>query len=293
MGDGCDKIVYIKIDLFGKKEINLKIAGSKKMGKEKKRRQHRLCSKNNKKEKISWWVMVKEALYVLTSLVTIAASVATCFTVILMRDERNQAYKPYFIFRTANYTQEIEQPVYSISDVTNLIVAKADEEKQIIPMTILLENIGSGTATNIEVYFSYGEEKDYMEEICRYYYDSEYELTDEYLEVKYDLLQSNEIIPIQYSLNEIKELYNKSYIYAKEGIEITVPEEYCELLYLLAYCTNGDYNKENIPSIKVGISYNDLQGIEYYEEIILRAEVHVDLNADKDKNYVRYIIEEL
>lgn len=263
------------------------------MKREKKRRQPRYCREECKKQKTNLWLVIKEVLYVLTSMVTIVASVATCFTVILMRDERNQAYKPYFIFRAANYTQEIDKPVYPISNVTNLIVAKEDEEKQIIPMTILLENIGSGTATNIEVSFSYGEENDYMEEICKYYYDSEYELTDESLRVNYYLTQSNESIWLHYNLDEIIDSHNRSYIYAKEGTEITIPKEYCELLYLLAYCTNGDYDKENIPSIKVSISYNDLQGIDYYEEIILRAEVQVDLNANKDKYYVKYIIEEL
>ncbi len=224
---------------------------------------------------------------------TVAASIATCVTVFSMREERNQAYKPYFIFRPAYYTQEVEKSVYSIYDVSNLIIAQDVDDEQIIPMTLMLENIGSGTATNIEISFSCGNEKEYMEEICKYYDDNEVEFTDKYLKVTNYLLNVGETIRLKYYMDDIGWSVDKSYIYTKEGIEIVIPEEYRKLLYVLAFCTNGDYEREKIPSIEVSISYNDLQGIDYYEKFILKAEVYVDLNSDEKKNFVEYRIEEL
>lgn len=269
------------------------IHGREKMSRGKKKGQSINNENNTEKKKIDWWLVIKEVIYVATSVLTIAASIATCYTIHLMRDERNQAYKPYFIFRTASYEQEVEQLVYPIDNVSNLIEAQQVDEEQLVPMTILLENIGSGTATNIDVSFDCGMEKDYMETICEPYYDSQIELTDEELKVEYYSLYWEQMLRFEYPLDDIEWSFEKSYIYTKEGVEIDIPESYRKMLYVLAYCTNGEYDMEDIPSIKVGISYNDLQGIDYYEEIILKAEVYVETNADQEKNYVKYVIEEL
>ena len=56
-------------------------------------------SKNDSKRMI-----LKQIGSFIVNLVTVAASLATCFTLWEMRKERNQSYKPYFVIESVEYT---------------------------------------------------------------------------------------------------------------------------------------------------------------------------------------------
>lgn len=251
-------------------------------------RKTRPSKKGNKKNRK--WERFKNLLNILTNVVTIAASIATCITVFYMREERNQAYKPYFIFRPVYCVEEIEKPFYPIHDINNLLEAQSVDITELVPIEIELENIGSGTATNIDISFSCGKERDYMKEVCWYYGSYVIENTDDCLRLEYYSEYWGDTVQLEYTIDDIEWSINKPYIYTKESLSIEVPEEYRKLLYMLAYCTNGDY--KSIPAIEVSISYNDLQGIDYHEKFLLKADVYVDLNTDEKVNYVEYVIEE-
>lgn len=105
----------------------------------------------------------------LVSLVTVAASLATCFTLWEMRNERNQSYKPYFVIEPVMYTDEFRKPLFGIGDIRNLgnsLTADIEKRPQ---MNIIINNLRSGTATNIDIIFSDEVYEKYWEIACRYY----------------------------------------------------------------------------------------------------------------------------
>ena len=72
-------------------------------------------SKNDSKRMI-----LKQIGSFIVNLVTVAASLATCFTLWEMRKERNQSYKPYFVIESVEYTDEYTSSSYDIRDIRNL-----------------------------------------------------------------------------------------------------------------------------------------------------------------------------
>ncbi len=224
----------------------------------------------------------------IVSLVTIAASIATCFTLWEMRNERNQSYKPYFVIETVKYMDEYTKPVFNIRDVRNLGNSLLVDVEKIPRMYIIANNIGAGTATNIDVLFSDEEYENYWAAACEYYTDDEIDISDD--EIKYNL-DSNEpkIKGSHYMKRHDLNVY-KSYIVPGATMEIPLPEEYCTLFRSIAYCTNGDCYK--LPKIKLTINYDDLQGIHYAETYNINVDIKVDLDSSDTMDYANYIIEQ-
>lgn len=225
------------------------------------------------------------------SLITLASSVATCITVFEMRDERNQSYKPYFVIESTRYTEQFEKPVFSLNNTNNLINSLLLDRKDLTPMAIIIDNIGSGTSTNIEIAFSCEEYQDYWETVCSYYDNHSIEITDNELSVDYysSVYQETKTYEHRMFLSDL--IVNRPYVFTKESLEVPLPQEYCRLLHAVAYCTNGDYGE--LPTIDLEICYDDLQGINYKRKYSLGIKVYVDLNSDEEFNYAEYVIEQI
>lgn len=227
----------------------------------------------------------------ITSLVTLSASVATCLTVWEMRNERNQAYKPYFVIESVRYTEEFKKPAFSLQDTNNLVSSLNLDTTELTRMAIIIDNIGSGTSTNISITFSCEEYKDFWEMVCQYYDNDKIEITDDELSVDYYLSLFEEQHTHKHRMVTSDLIINKPYVFSKESLEVLIPEEYCRLLHSVAYCTNGDYDE--LPTIGLVICYDDLQGIKYKEEYKIGIKVYVDLNSDETLNYAEYVIEQI
>ena len=99
-------------------------------------------------------MILKEILFFIVNLVTVAASLATCFTLWEMRKERNQSYKPYFVIESVEYTDEYTSSSYDIRDIRNLCSSLDVDIDKIPKMYIIINNLGAGTASNIDIAFS-------------------------------------------------------------------------------------------------------------------------------------------
>ena len=130
-------------------------------------------SKNDSKRMI-----LKQIGSFIVNLVTVAASLATCFTLWEMRKERNQSYKPYFVIESVEYTDEYTSSSYDIRDIRNLCSSLDVDIDKIPKMYIIINNLGAGTATNIDIAFSDEVYKSYWEIACRYYSDDKIQITD-------------------------------------------------------------------------------------------------------------------
>ena len=60
-------------------------------------------SKNPKDDSSYSGNVAVRIIQVIASIATVAASIATCFTVVEMKSERNQLYKPQMIFESSHY----------------------------------------------------------------------------------------------------------------------------------------------------------------------------------------------
>lgn len=240
------------------------------------------AEKDNKKR------ILKQIGSFVVSLVAVAASIATCFTLWEMRKERNQSYKPYFVIESVKYTDEFKKPVFDIRDTRNLFISLMKDIEKRPQMYIVINNLGAGTATNINITFSDEAYKNYWEIACQYY-DKEkiFILGDE---IRYSLYNDDSIYKNTYYLNGDDLNLYKSYIVPGAVVEIPLPEAYCTLLHSIAYCTCGDCDKP--PAIELSISYDDLQGIHYEETYRLSIDIIVDLNSSETVDYVQYIIEQ-
>lgn len=224
------------------------------------------------------------------NVVTITASIATCLTVQEMRNERNQAYRPYFIIEKMVCNEKLEKSVYNIHDTNNLVESLLKDANDLIPMAITIDNIGSGTATNIKVDYSCEEYKDYWKIICNNYNDDDIvQISNDELRVKYYLSSFGEN-EYKHSMNTSDLIVEKPYVFSKEKLEIPIPEEYRRLFFSVAYCTNGDFQK--LPKIKLEIYYDDLQGITYHKTFKISVDIKVDSNSDDKLNLAKYVIEQ-
>ncbi len=235
------------------------------------------------------WPIIKNGWLFLSSFVALAASVATCYTIVEMRKERNQAYKPYFVIETARYEEQFEKPFYGIYDSNNLVHLLSNQEP--IPMELCIDNIGADTATDIQVLFSCKEYKDYWNAVCQYYDEDEVEIAEDYVKVKCYLALSEEIVQLKYNINKEDLAVKVPYIFSREHTKIPIPEEYCRLFSAIAYCTNGDY--EQLPKLELEISFKDLQGINYHSTFKLSVDIDMDTQSDETFNYVNYTIRQV
>lgn len=222
------------------------------------------------------------------SLVTVAASIATCFTLWEMRKERNQSYKPYFVIEPVEYVDEYTKPILDIRNIQNLSKSfdvNIEKRQQIY---IVFNNLGAGTATNIDITFSDKAFEKYWEIACQYYDDDEIIISDN--KIDYSLYSDDSLSKgSHYMVRNDLNIY-KSYVAPGETIEIPLPEEYCTLFHSIAYCTWGDYGE--LPVIELSVNYDDLQGIHYMEIYRLSVGIIVDLNSSETIDNVKYTIEQ-
>ena len=240
-------------------------------------------SKNDSKRMI-----LKQIGSFIVNLVTVAASLATCFTLWEMRKERNQSYKPYFVIESVEYTDEYTSSSYDIRDIRNLCSSLDVDIDKIPKMYIIINNLGAGTATNIDIAFSDELYKSYWEIACRYYSDDKIQITDN--DINYSLQNNDSGVKTSHSMNKRDLNVYKSYAVSGATIEIPLPEEYHRVFHSIAYCTNGDCEK--LPAIELSISYDDLQGIHYKETYKISIDITVDLNSSETNDYAKYIIEQ-
>lgn len=250
-------------------------------------RNNKINNKETSDKNKDWLFIIKTFGNSVVGLATLAASIATCVTLWEMRSERNQSYKPYLIIESQNYNEEFEKPFYSIDDTNNLVKVLSIDENDLIPMSITINNIGSGTATDIEIMFSESQCKKCWEEICSYYSDYSVNVTDSKIHVDYNSANYDRMLEYEHYMNGDVTL-NRSYILSEESIEISIPEEYRRIIHALAYCTKGDYTTPFI--IELEISYNDLQGINYQKKYQLNIEAVVELDYYNGVNYTEYTI---
>lgn len=224
----------------------------------------------------------------IVSLVTVAASIATCFTLWEMRKERNQSYKPYFVIESVEYVDEYTKPNLDIQNVENLSQSLDVDIEKRPKMYIILNNLGAGTATNIDITFSDKVFENYWEIACQYYGDDEIIISDN--KINYSLFSDDPVVKGSHYMKRNDLNIYKSYVVPGATIEIPLPEEYRSLLYSIAYCTRGDCGK--LPAIELNINYDDLQGKHYTETYKLSINIIVDLNSSETVDYAKYIIEQ-
>lgn len=200
---------------------------------------------------------------------TVAASIATCVTVLQMRNERNQSYKPFFVFKSLEYADEYTKPVYDIWDSRNYSDSlNVDVEKR-PQMYLIIENIGAGTAVNINITFPGYIYEEYLEIACEYYGEKKYRS--------------------QYGYTRDFNVY-KTHIVSGENMEIELPEEYQKAFRSIAYCTWGDCYRPSVMDIT--IDYDDLQGIHYSETYNIGVDIEVDMHSSETMDYAKYIFKQ-
>lgn len=205
-----------------------------------------------------------------------------------MRKERNQSYKPYFVIESVEYTDDYKKPVFDIRDTRNLFSSLVEDIEKIPQMYIVINNLGAGTATNIDITFSDEVFKNYWEIACQYYDKEKISILGD--EIRYSLYNDDSIYKNTYYLSGDDLNLYKSYIVPGAVVEIPLPEAYRILLHSIAYCTRGDCDKP--PAIELSINYDDLQGIHYEEKYRLSIDIIVDLDSNETVDYVQYIIEQ-
>ena len=225
---------------------------------------------------------------VLASIATMVAAFATCETVELMRDEHIQTYKPYLIFRDAEYQEEITYEYsYKSYDSDNLIDVFNKDVSEVIPVTLLIENIGSGTATQLSVEFSFECVDEYLTIICQNYEQEKIKYTDETIEIEYGYYDWD----YDHKWEKEDMLQELPYIYEKDDVTVALPIEFKRLIYAVAYCTEGNY--ESLPPISICINYKDLQGIEYNVEYQLGVKVYSVYDKENNTKNVYYKIKQI
>lgn len=231
--------------------------------------------------------IAKKAMKFMVALTTFAASIATCITVIQMRNERNQSYKPYFVMETVSYTDEFTEPRFDIRDSENLRDSLMVDDGERPQMDIVIRNIGSGTAVNVDITFSDEAYEKLWEIACTYYDDEKIEITESELRSYDNMSQKMQHVC---DINRRDLTRYEAYIVPGAVTELPLPEELRTLLRSIAYCTNGDC--EELPEIELNVNYKDLQGICYEETYKFRIRLSVDLHSKDSKYIANYVIEQ-
>ena len=232
------------------------------------------------------------------SLASVLASIATCFTLWEMRKERNQLYKPYFVIDSVEYIDEYESPGIRGSGIFNFMLLFSEDFGERPQVYLNINNIGAGTATNIDIRFTNKVFKRYWKIACENC-DDEVEITDYSLDIhnyEFDKGADSGYIFIdddgtrtatRLMITHDLATY-EAYIVPGDSIEVKLPEEYQILLHSIAYCT-GMYHR--LPEIELVINYDDLQGIHYTDTYKLSVELMFEDRLSYDKIRAKYIIE--
>lgn len=231
------------------------------------------------------------------SLVSVLASIAACFTLWEMRKERNQLYKPYFVIEPVEYIDEYARPGIRGSGIFDFMLLLSEDFGERPQIYLTINNIGAGTATNIDIRFNNSVFKRYWKIACEYC-DDEVEITDYSIEInnyEFDEHPNSAYIEsgddgtrkaIRLMITHDLDIY-EAYVVSGDSIEVKLPEEYQILLHSIAYCT-GMYHK--LPEIELVIDYDDLQGIHYTDIYKLSVELMFDDSISRDKIRAKYII---
>lgn len=240
-------------------------------------------SHNEKKEKfkhIALWIGKA-----VVSIATVAASIATCFTVTEMRNERNQLYKPQIIFESTHYSDDYEHEILGLHSVKSLVCILHDEDS-LPPLKTTIYNIGSGAALEIEINFSLENYNEYVEEIGSYFRDGTIVADGSGFAIHYDG------ITLHHYANRSDCRIEKPFLLSGESMDIAFPEEFSKLLYYLIRCTWGDYGPH--PAVHLQISFLDLQGIKYCIDYKLGIKMVTSASEKGDKYFhVDYYIEQI
>lgn len=232
-----------------------------------------------------WGIKLISIIKIASSIAAVAASIATWFTVIEMKNERNQLYKPQMIFESSYFSDDYKKTTWETGDAKNLVVSMNDDD-QFPALETTVYNIGSGAALDFEINFILDNYKNYIQEITRYYRESDIEINDNNFEINVD---GN---TFKYSACYDNFIIKKPFLLSGDSMNIDIPNEFCKLLYCLNVCTNGDYGWD--PAIHLQISYSDLQGIVYSNdyELLIKTEIsysgqgeryfHVDYSVEQE-----------
>lgn len=227
---------------------------------------------------------LSDVIKTISSIAAVAASIATWFTVVEMRNERNQLYKPHLIFESSQYSDDYETTAWGVWDVRSLIALDDDEEEYPVLETTVY-NIGSDAAIDIEINFLLDNYKEYVTEITQYYKNNSIDISDDKFSIYYNEMKIYDFV------SDSDFIIKKPFLLSGESINIAIPQEFCKLLYYLNCCTNGDYEWQ--PTIHLQISYLDLQGNHYTidYELLIKTVISV---SEQGKNYfhVDYEIEQ-
>lgn len=220
---------------------------------------------------------------------TVAASIATCVTVLQMRNERNQSYKPYFVIESVDYMDEYTKQAYNFGDIRNLSDSlRIVESEERPPMYIIINNIGAGTATNINISFPDKVYKNYWEIACEYYKDEEIEITEHDLSIKKNM--DNRIMWTGHHVYKGDFNVYETHVVSGENLSIKLPDEYQKSLRSIAYCTRGDCHRP--PVLELVVNYEDLQGIHYTETYNIGVDVRVDTLSSEIIDCAKYIFKQ-
>lgn len=251
-------------------------------------------SENNRKK-----ISLKHLGRFVVSLVSVLASIATCFTLWEMRKERNQLYKPYFVIDSVEYIDEYESPGIRGSGIFDFMLLFSEDFGERPQIYLTINNIGAGTATNIDIKFTNNVFKRYWKIACENCDDDEVDITDYSLDIhnyEFDKCADSGYIFIdddgtrmatRLMITHDLATY-EAYIVPGDSIEVKLPEEYQILLHSIAYCT-GMYHR--LPEIELVINYDDLQGIHYTDTYKLSVELMFEDRLSYDKIRAKYIIE--
>lgn len=236
---------------------------------------------NDKKKKI-----LKLIGSVVVSLVSVAASIATCFTLWEMRNERNQSYKPYFVIESAEYIDTYTEPMLNKQNTQNLIDSFSKYNGERPEMYINISNIGAGTATNVVIRFTDEVFLDYWKIACKYYDNVEIDNTSIKFEVEDNSDDGTQKV-IHSIINDDLDVY-KAYIVSGDSVDIKLPEEYQILLHSIVYCTGAG---EKLPKIEFTIDYDDLQGVHYTDTYKLSIDIVFCNYLNEGREFLKYVIE--
>lgn len=110
--------------------------------------------------------------------------------------KRNQSYKPYFVIASFEFVDEYTKPIFDIRDVRNLSRSLVVDIGKRPKMYIVFNNLGAGTATNIDITFSEKVFEKYWEIACQYYDDDEIFIFDD--KINYSLYSDDSVVKGSY-----------------------------------------------------------------------------------------------
>lgn len=221
---------------------------------------------------------------IISSIAAVAASIATCITVIEMRNERNQLYKPQMIFESSYFSDDYKRIFWDTRDARNLII-RINDKDEFPALETTVYNLGSGAALDLKINFIIDNYDDYIEEITRYYIYNNVEINDNNFKISID----GNIF--EYSVSYENFIIKKPFLLSGESMNVVIPNEFCKLLYCLNVCTNGDYTWE--PTIHLQMSYSDLQGNTYFNDYELLIKTDISYFEQGEKYlHVDYSVEQ-